>query len=107
MGVDVFVHWNGSDPKELAENLNKIIPGRLELSMITNSGIKVWPDGFKENFCTDYWRCRFQPNENRKINKENIITLLTNALNENIYTTKTEDLYSFNGKAAFSLGQGQ
>lgn len=107
MGVDVFVHWNGSDPKELAENLNKIIPGRLELSMITNSGIKVWPDGFKENFCTDYWRCRFKPNENREINKENIITLLTNALNENIYTTKTEDLYSFNCKAAFSLGQGQ
>lgn len=107
MGVDVFVHWNGSDPKELAENLNKIIPGGLELSMITNRGIKVWPDGFKETFCTDHWRCRFKPNENREINKENIITLLTNALNENIDTIKTENLYSFNGKAAFSLGQGQ
>ena len=26
--------------------------GGIALSMITNRGIKVWPDGFKETFCT-------------------------------------------------------
>lgn len=107
MGVDIFVHWNGYDPNELAENLNKIIPSGLELSMITNRGIKVWPQGFKETFCTDHWRCRFKPKDNQEINKEIIIALLTNALKENIDTIKTENLYSFNGKVAFSLGQGQ
>ena len=31
--------------------------------MITNRGIKVWPEGFEETFCTDHWRCRFKPTE--------------------------------------------
>ena len=75
--------------------------------MITNRGIKVWPDGFKETFCTDHWRCRFKPSENKEISKTNIVDLLKNALNENIDTIKTENLYSFDGKLGYSMGQGQ
>ena len=63
--------------------------------------------GFKETFCTDHWRCRFKPNEGSQIIKTNIIELLSNALVENIDTIKTENLYSFDGKAGYSLGQGQ
>ena len=33
--------------------------------------------------------------------------ILHNALSENIDAIKTENLYSFNGKAGYSLGQGQ
>ena len=106
-GVDVFVHWNGSCPNELAQKVKRIETNGIQLSMITNRGIKVWPDGFKETFCTDHWRCRFKPMEGTEIHKTNIIDLLNMALNENIDTIKTENLYSFNGKAAYSLGQGQ
>jgi isocitrate dehydrogenase len=107
VGVDVFVHWNGTDPNELADKVKKIESNGIKLSMITNRGIKVWPDGFKETFCTDHWRCRFKPNEEAEITKSNIIELLSSALNENIDTIKTENLYTFDGKAGYSLGQGQ
>ncbi len=107
VGVDIFVHWNGSNPNELAEKVKRIESSGIKLSMITNRGIKVWPDGFKETFCTDHWRCRFKPLENSEISKSNIIELLKNALNENIDSIKTENLYSFDGKAGYSLGQGQ
>ena len=107
VGVDVFVHWTGSDPNELATKIKKMVVGGIELSMITNRGIKVWPDGFSETFCTDHWRCRFKPNEGAEISKSSIIDLLQNAINEKIDTIKTENLYSFNGKAGYSLGQGQ
>lgn len=107
MGVDVFVHWTGLDANELAERIKKIESDQLKLTMITNRGIKVWPDGFKETFCTDHWRCRFKPSEIKEINKRHIIDLLQNAMAENIDTIKTENLYSFNGKEAYSLGQGQ
>ena len=107
VGVDIFVHWNGSNPNELAEKVRRIEINEVKLSMITNRGIKVWPDGFKETFCTDHWRCRFKPSENYKINKSTIIELLKNALNENIDSIKTENLYSFDGKTGYSLGQGQ
>ncbi len=106
-GVDVFVHWNGTDPDELADKMKSIESDGINLSMITNRGIKVWPDGFKETFCTDHWRCRFKPSENQKIQKEHVIKLLQNALHEIIDVVKTENLYDFDGKAGYSLGQGQ
>lgn len=107
VGVDIFVHWNGSNPNELADKVKKIESNGIKLTMITNRGIKVWPDGFRETFCTDHWRCRFKPNEGTEIVKLNIIELLHNAINENIDSIKTENLYSFDGKAGYSLGQGQ
>lgn len=107
VGVDVFVHWAGTNPDELAEKLKKIECKGIELSMITNRGIKVWPEGFKETFCTDHWRCRFKPNEFSTIDKIDINHLLQNAIEQGIDTIKTENLYSFNNKTAFSLGQGQ
>ncbi len=106
-GVDVFVHWSGTDPNVLAEEIKKLGSNGIELTMITNRGIKVWPDGFKETFCTDHWRCRFKKSDGTEINKENIVGLLKQAIDQNIDTIKTENLYSFDGKAGYSLGQGQ
>lgn len=107
VGIDVFVHWSGVDPNELAIQLQKIESKGIKLTMITNRGIKVWPDGFEETFCTDHWRCRFKPDEGVEMKKSTIIELLQNAVRENIDTIKTENLYAFDGKAAYSLGQGQ
>ncbi len=107
VGVDLFVHWGGSDPEKLATLLHKIERQDVKLSMITNRGIKVWPEGFEETFCTDHWRCRFTHSENRNITKKDIINLLSNAEVANVDAIKIENLYSFDGKAAFSLGQGQ
>ena len=106
-GVDVFVHWIGESPDELSEIIKGITLPNLELTMITNRGIKVWPEGFRETFCTDHWRCRFKPKEGNKIEKENIPALLANAIALGIDTIKTENLYNFDGVAAYSLGQGQ
>jgi isocitrate dehydrogenase len=106
-GVDVFVHWAGTEPNDLAKNVKQIESSGIKLSMITNRGIKVWPDGFKETFCTDHWRCRFKPTEGSTITKKEIIDILNNAIKSDIDVVKTENLYAFDGKPAFSLGQGQ
>ena len=106
-GVDLFVHWTGTDPNQLAATIKQLEGETLKLAMITNRGIKVWPDGFQETFCTDHWRCRFLPAGQSVIRKEQIVELLQNAITQNIDTIKTENLYTFDGKAAYSLGQGQ
>ncbi len=107
VGVDIFVHWNGSSPDELANVIQKINSDDIKLSMITNRGIKVWPEGFEETFCTDHWRCRFKPTEGNAVTKQSIIDLLARAISSNIDTIKTENLYDFDGKPGYSLGQGQ
>jgi isocitrate dehydrogenase len=107
VGVDIFVHYTGSQPDDLAEKMKKIECHDIRLTMITNRGIKVWPDGFPETFCTDHWRCRFMPANNASMTHQHIVDLLANAIREGVETIKTENLYSFNGTPAFSLGQGQ
>ncbi len=108
VGVDLFVHWPGTDPEELAKMVHGLDREDVSLSMITNRGIKVYPDGFRETFCTDHWRCRFKPaGEAHGLTKQHILGLLTAAEAHGIDVVKTENLYDFDGKAGYSLGQGQ
>lgn len=107
VGVDLFVHWAGKSPDELAAIVQALDTNEVKLSMITNRGIKVWPEGFEETFCTDHWRCRFKPTKGNQMSKEGIIQLLNGAIEKGIDTVKTENLYTFDGKMGFSLGQGQ
>ena len=107
VGVDVFVHWGGTDPNELAALMGQTNTADVQLKLITNRGIKVWPEGFEETFCTDHWRCRFLPTNGQTISKKHIIDILSKAMETNIDTIKTENLYAFGGKPAYSMGQGQ
>lgn len=106
-GVDIFVDWDPTvSVEKLAEKLQKI-GSDIQLKMITNRGVKVWPNGFDETFCTDHWRCRFEVKDGSPANKESIPKALDLAIAEGIDVVKTENLYDFDGKRGYSLGQGQ
>ena len=105
-GVDVFVDWKGNKADELAAVLKKL-NSDIKLSMITNRGVKVWPEGFDETFCTDHWRCRFEVENGHPADKKSIPVLLQKALEEEVDVIKTENLYEFDGERGYSLGQGQ
>jgi isocitrate dehydrogenase len=107
LGVDLFVHWAGTDANAIGKIMEGVNMNNIALNMITNRGIKVYPDGFSETFCTDHWRCRFKKAEGTSMNHADIIALLQKAADNNIDVVKTENLYAFDGKPAFSLGQGQ
>lgn len=107
VGVDIFLHWRGEDPNELAALVKQVNVSGVELTMITNRGIKVWPEGFKETFCTDHWRCRFKPVKGATMTKQSIIELLSQGIQFDLDIIKTENLYAFDGVEKYSLGQGQ
>lgn len=79
----------------------------LKLKMITNRGIKVYPGGFPETFCTDHWRCRFVGPDGVALAKVDVIALLQKAEAAGVDFIKTEHLYALDGVKAFSLGQGE
>ena len=110
LGVDLFIHWYESDrdPNVLGKKLDVSGTEKLKLKMITNRGVKVYPDGQPETFCTDHWRCRFTATaESGKITNGDIIALLQNVEQISLDVIKTENLYSFDGERAYSLGQGE
>lgn len=107
IGVDVFLHYKERNPEKLAEELNRINYTNMKLKMITNRGVKVWPNGFPETFCTDHWRCRFMLEYRQGVSYQEVIDLLQRILNRRLEIIKTENLYMLDGKDAFSAGQGQ
>ncbi|MFO8063112.1 MAG: NADP-dependent isocitrate dehydrogenase [Spirochaetota bacterium] len=109
-GVDVFLDWteDNREPNVLGEKLSAAGLDELPLTMITNRGLKVWPDGAPETFCTDHWRCRFGGYiEGPAVTQQQIIDLLQKVNDHGFHIIKTEQLYTFDGEPGFSLGQGQ
>ena len=107
VGIDVFV--DSLQPVEtLARALEDSAGPDLELVMITNRGQKVYPGGLPETSCVDHWRCRFQGHQpDRPVPYEHVIALLSRLAAAGLPFIKTEGLFSFDGEAGFSLGQGQ
>lgn len=109
LGVDIFIHWNGKDPEQLATQLKAAVnvPG-LELKVISNRGTKVWPNYNGLVFCTDHWRCRF-----KSLDFVSPIThhMIAQALDQlqvaGMDFIKTENLYTFNGEYGFTKTQGE
>ncbi|WBL36835.1 NADP-dependent isocitrate dehydrogenase [Tepidiforma flava] len=105
IGVDVFVHDPAATPDALAARLQQHEGDGLRLTMITNRGVKVWPEGLPETFCTDHWRCRFMADG--ATSHAAIVGLLGRLAGAGIDFIKTEHLCTFDGEAAFSKGQGE
>ncbi|MCP4735083.1 MAG: hypothetical protein GY873_12910 [Bosea sp.] len=106
LGVDVFVHAAHRDANKAGADLSACNGGGLSLEMITNRGVKVWPNGLPQTFCTDHWRCRFRADSGETTHEE-IVALLGRVAAAGIDFIKTEHLCSFDGVPGFSLGQGQ
>jgi isocitrate dehydrogenase len=73
--------------------------------MIDNRGVKVWPAGRKETFCTDSFRCRFQAEGQTDMGK--LLDVVRRISDAGIDIAVTETLRDFDGKAGYTLAQGQ
>lgn len=108
VGVDVFLDWLKGSPDDLGVALTKISVDGLKLLMISNRGVKVWPGGKSETFCSDHWRCRFMSQtDGALITHQQIIDLLNRVASAGFDFIKTENLCNFDGERGYSLDQGE
>jgi isocitrate dehydrogenase len=105
LGVDMFLEWAGGTPNDLGKQLSGIAAGTLKMDVISNRGVKVFPNGMPETFCVDHWRCRFTA-DGAVITHEQIVELLQTFIKAGFDVIKTENLYSFDGEKGFSAVQG-
>jgi isocitrate dehydrogenase len=104
-GVDVFVYWPSRKPNDLADAVGKLAGDGLKLQMIDNRGVKVWPAGMAETFCTDSFRCRYIAES--RTDMKAVLALLDRIAGAGIDIAMTESLRSFDGVNGFTLAQGQ
>lgn len=107
VGVDVFLDWTRGTADDLGESLSKLSEDGTKLIMMSNRGVKVWPGGHAETFCSDHWRCRFMAaNDGEGITHAQITSLLNRVAGAGFDFIKTENLYNFDGERGYSLDQG-
>ena len=108
-GVDVFIDWSENDrnPEALGKKLESIMSERLQLKVISNRGVMVYPGGLPETFNSDHWRCRFMVKEGSAISNNDITGLLQSISDAGFDFIKTENLYTFDGERGYSLSQGE
>src|SRR5271166_1934858 len=104
VGVDVYVGSEAS-PEALAKEVLKCNGDGLEMTMISNRGVKVWPDGMAETFCTDSYICRFLGKG--PVTQKQVVGVLARAAEAGVDVVKSEYLRTFDGKIGYSLAQGQ
>lgn len=109
VGVDVFLDWDrpGRDPAALGASLEAIAGPEFQLALVTNRGVKVYPDGLPQTLCTDHWRCRFQSRDAGRATPQAIAALLLRLAGAGLDAVKTENLYTFDGERGYSQAQGE
>lgn len=107
VGADVFI-YSPESVEHLHKKMNGLKGVPLQLSMIGNRGVKVWPNKAPETFCVDQWRCRFMsPLKGKTISHASIALLLQMLAEANIDFLHVENLYTFDGKAGYTVAQDE
>ena len=112
IGADIYVEYTGADRASgsdaLAAMARQALFEGIELQLISNRGMKVWPDGQPETFCSALWCLRFKANEGTTLMNSQITKLLDNLYGAELPFLKVEKLYSSaDGSPGFTKAQGE
>ncbi len=107
VGYDFYLYDATLTANQLAEKVQQANNDKLKLTMISNRGAELWPNGKPETFCTDHWRCRFYQQAGKKLTQHDILELFQRLIDLKLDCIKSEGLYTFDGEAGFIKGTGE
>jgi isocitrate dehydrogenase len=108
VGVDVVLQVTGGHVDRLAAQLRSLTGTGLQLTTISNRGVKVYPDGNPGTFTVDQWACRFMAaGAGTPVTHVQVISVLQRLAEAGFDFVMVENLYTFNGERGYSLGQGE
>ncbi len=105
-GIDIHVEWPSKATNELAEKLQKLAPEGVELQLLSNRGVKIWPGGAPETIPVDKYRCRFLA-KGGSMTQEKMIEILSAVAKGGVVIVQSMALRKYDGVIGYSLAQGQ
>jgi len=106
IGVDLNLNWDGT-AEALAAKILPCCSDGIDLQMISNRGVVVWPKGQPDTFCADNWRLRFLGKDGTPVKTSAIVALLDRLNKAGMNFTKAVMLHTFDGKPGYSAAQGE
>jgi len=104
--LEVAAQWSVETVHSPLTALEALAGEEFRLALITNRGVKVYPDGNPQTLRTDHWRCRF-PARGERVDGQAISRLLLRIAEAGFEAVKTENLYTFDGVRGYSQAQGE
>ncbi|MBL4589084.1 MAG: NADP-dependent isocitrate dehydrogenase [Alphaproteobacteria bacterium] len=105
VGTDIFVYAKDKNVEVLASDVQPHLIDGLELSIISNRGVKVWPGKAPETLCSELWRLRLMGTV--PINGTHVAQQITSLTEQGLDIVKTHNLYKFDEENGFSKAQGE
>ena len=106
VGVDLFI-YSKEKATTVEKKITQLNPTPFKLQMITNRGVRIWPEGHPETFCIEQWRCRFiAKDEKHPIKPSDIVGLLDQFVKDGYDVFQTENLYTFDGTPGYTSAEG-
>jgi isocitrate dehydrogenase len=103
VGCDVFLNIEDGKPEEVGPVMEKLGGDDFKLTMVSNRGVKIYPDGFPDTLICDHWRMRYLSKAGGVCTQTQVIDLLRRVVDAGYDVIKTETLCNFDGKAAYSV----
>lgn len=104
VGVDVFIDHITDNLDKTVEICQSSQTDKIKLATISSRGLKIWPSPQPDLYSADHWCLRFA---GENITSHDIVELLDNCANKGLDVIKIENLYKFDDKPGYSLGQGE
>ncbi len=105
IGFDVHIDAYGAKADDIAAKI-KGVCAKAPLSMISNRGVKVYPDGDSLTNVSGVWRCRFITADKSALPMADVMAAAT-AISHSYDVTSVEVLAKFGDSLGFTVSQGE
>ncbi len=108
IGTDIYIYAKNKDKdvNGFAREMQAHLLDGLELSMVSNRGMKMWPGDRAESLCSDMWRLRLK-GTSLPLAGTLVAQQIVKFADSGFDIVKTHNLYHFDGKEGFSKAQGE
>jgi isocitrate dehydrogenase len=101
------VEWPSRDVEGLAQILRSLEGDGVKVYMISNRGVKVWPEGMPETSCSESFQCRFLRDDGSAVSQAQVIALLGRASAAGLEFEMLQSLRRSDGLPGYSPAQGE
>ncbi|MBI5274088.1 MAG: NADP-dependent isocitrate dehydrogenase [Chlamydiales bacterium] len=106
VGIDIFIYSELGQEAFIKKMLNINIDG-FTIDLISNRGVRIYPNGQPETFCIDQYRVRFLLKEKEvPFTQAHLIHILKLLDKNKIDIVKVVNLYQFDGAPGYSQAKG-
>lgn len=105
VGCDIYF-YSEKGQEEFIKEITSLSIDEKKINLITNRGVRIYPDGHPETFCVDHYRVRFTQEGDRPFSLSDMIELLQICKEKGLDVIKVESLYEFDGSPGFSQAKG-